>query len=59
MKNNFGNCLNFWENKLFSSKFREQIIYYTIIKIKLFISTHCVGLRLLVLNLGRGQHSRE
>ena len=59
MKNNFKNYLNFWMNELFSTKFIEQIIYYTIIKIKLFISTHCVGLRLLVLNLGRGQHSRE
>ena len=46
MKNNFRNCLSFWENKLFSSKFREPIIYYTIIKIKLSILMNCVSLRL-------------
>ena len=33
MKNNFKNFLSFWENKLFLSKFKEQIIYYTITKI--------------------------
>ena len=46
MKNNFRNCLSFGENKLFSSKFRELIIYYTIIKIKLSILMNCVSLRL-------------
>ena len=46
MKNNFRNCLSFGENKLFSSKFREPIIYYTIIKIKLSILMNCVSLRL-------------
>ena len=48
MKNNFRNCLSFWENKLFSTKFIEQIIYYTLTKIKLSIPTHCVGLRLVI-----------
>ena len=47
MKNNFRNCLSFWENKLFSSKFREQIMYYTITKIKLSIPTYRVSLRLV------------
>ena len=47
MKNNFRNCLSFWENKLFSSKFREQIIYYTIIKIKLSIIIDRMSLRLV------------
>ena len=44
MKNNFRNCLSFGENKLFSTKLIEQIIHYTITKIKLSISTHRVGL---------------
>ena len=50
MKNNFRNRLSFWENKLFFTKFIEQIIYYTITKIKLSIPTHCVSLRLVVIN---------
>ena len=47
----FWNGLSFWENKLFSTKFIEQIIYYTWTKIKLSTFTHWVGLRLVILNL--------
>ena len=49
MKNNFRNFLILWENKLFSTKFREKIIYYMVIPLlqKLFILIHCVGLRLV------------
>ena len=32
MENNFSNCLIFRENKLSSTKFKEQIIHYTTIK---------------------------
>ena len=46
MKSNLRNCLSFWENNLFSTRFGEQIIYYTIIKIQLSISIFLVSITL-------------
>ena len=52
MKNNFRNFEFLAEQiKLVSSKFREQIIYYTIAKIKLSIPTHRMNLRLVYIIL--------
>ena len=60
IENHFRNCLIFRENKLFFTKFREQIIYYTPI-IKLYILMHSMDMWLVEIirehpNLGSSFH---